>query len=88
MIERVRGNGRVDLVTHSGGANVALASHSEHVENLVMMRENEKHLAKILFAPGDGTALADRDAMLFCSGHRGLAADPSVHRAMIRALRE
>lgn len=52
------------------------------------LREHEKHLAKILFAPGDGTALADPDAMLFCSGHQGLAADPSVHRAMIRALRE
>ncbi len=52
------------------------------------LRENEKHLAKILFAPGDGTALADEDAMLFCSGHQGLASDPSVHRAMIRALRE
>ena len=207
MIERVRGNDRVDLVTHSAGATVALASQSEHVENLVMiapvrhgtveafrifarperfirrtfhpamvatwpfvfellpndgrvfvdeqgnlleddlrnpetwkrragfspppswlleptpslrpartmilsgdcvptaqrilargdgtyafypsdLRQNEKHLAKILFAPGDGTALADRDAMLFCSGHQGLAADPSVHRAMIRALRE
>lgn len=52
------------------------------------LRENEQHLAKLLFAPGDGTALADPDAMLFCSGHQGLAADPSVHRAIIRALRE
>jgi pimeloyl-ACP methyl ester carboxylesterase len=52
------------------------------------LRENEKHLAPVLFAPGDGTAVAGPDAMLFCSGHQGLAADPSVHRAMIRALRE
>jgi hypothetical protein len=52
------------------------------------LREQEKHLAKVLFAPGDGTALADPDAMLFCSGHQGLAADPSVHRAVIRALRD
>ncbi|MGZ5432714.1 MAG: hypothetical protein ACXWH7_07260 [Thermoanaerobaculia bacterium] len=48
----------------------------------------KKHLAEILFAPGDGTAVAEGDAMVFCSGHQGLAADPSVHRAMIRALRE
>ncbi len=209
LIERVRGNGRVDLVTHSAGAVLALALESDHVENIVMiapvrrgsieafrifvrperflrrafapemvatwpfvfellpengrvfvneegtlldrdlwdaktwpfdaaaqlknarafrdelrsrkpdakltvvagdcvptavrvlarrdgtyafypsdLRENEKHLAPILFAPGDGTAVADEDAMLFCSGHQGLAADPSVHRAMIRALRE
>jgi len=57
------------------------------------LREHEKHLARILFEPGDGTApvssaKAGGEAMLFCSGHQGLAADPSVHRAMIRALRE
>jgi Alpha/beta hydrolase family len=52
------------------------------------LREGEQHLVPILFAPGDGTALADEEAMLFCSGHQGLAADPSVHRAIIRALRE
>ena len=52
------------------------------------LRENEQHLARIMFAPGDGTALADEHAALFCSGHQGLAADPSVHRAIIRALRE
>lgn len=210
LIERVRGNGKVDLVTHSAGALVALAAESPHVENIVMvapvrrgsteafrifirperfvrrtygpemvatfpfvfellpedgrvfvdeegkpldrdlwraegwpplfdtrllaearafrddlaarkpsakvtvlagdcvptarkllarrdgtyvfypsdLREHEQHLAKILFAPGDGTALADPDATLFCSGHQGMAADPSVHRAIIRALRE
>ena len=52
------------------------------------LRTGEQHLVKIMFAPGDGTALADADAMLFCSGHQGLASDPSVHRAIIRALRE
>jgi hypothetical protein len=206
LIERVRGSGKVDLVTHSAGSIVALAADSPHVENIVMvapvrygtleafrifvrperfvrrtfpaemvatfpfvfellpedgrvfvdeegklldddlhdpetwqrragfspplpkrgglkpalhskitilsgdcvptarrllarrdgtyafyrseLRPNEQHLAKLLFAPGDGTALADPDALLFCSGHQGLASDPSVHRAIIRALRE
>ncbi|HUR79431.1 MAG TPA: alpha/beta fold hydrolase [Thermoanaerobaculia bacterium] len=212
LIERVRGNGSVDLVTHSAGAMVALASQSEHVENIVMvapvrrgsleafrvfmrperfirrtftpdvvatwpfvfellpengrvfvdergraldrdlwdpktwpvdvrqqltdarafreslktpkaklhviagdcvptairvlarsdgtyafypndLRENEQHLATVLFEPGDGTvpvssAKAGGEAMLFCDGHQGIAADPSVHRAIIRALRE
>ncbi|HVE70432.1 MAG TPA: alpha/beta fold hydrolase [Thermoanaerobaculia bacterium] len=37
LIERVRGNGKVDLVTHSAGAIVALALESEHVENVVMV---------------------------------------------------
>ena len=57
------------------------------------LRENEKHLAAILFEPGDGTvpvssAKAAGPAMLFCDGHQGIAGDPSVHRAIIRALRE
>jgi pimeloyl-ACP methyl ester carboxylesterase len=53
------------------------------------LRENERHLAPILFEPGDGTvpASAAGEAMLFCDGHQGIAADPSVHRAVIRALR-
>lgn len=207
LIERVRGNGKVDLVTHSAGSIVALALDSPHVEHLVMvapvrrgsleafrvfvrpehflrrtfgpemvatwpfvfellpeegrvfvdeegraldrdlwdastwpvevheqlanarafratlyaprakvtvlagdcvptarrvllrrdgtyafypsdLRESERHLAPILFAPGDGTALPDPDATLFCDAHQGLASDPSVHRAIIRALRE
>ena len=50
--------------------------------------EHEQHLAPLLFVPGDGTALPDADALLFCSGHQGMAADPSVHRAIIRTLRE
>lgn len=53
------------------------------------LREHEQALRNILFEPGDGTvpvssAKADQ---LFCDGHQGLAADPSVHRAIIRALR-
>ena len=217
LIERVRGNGKVDLVTHSAGAIVALAVDSEHVEHLVLvapvqrgsleafrvfmrperflrrtftpdivatwpfvfellpengrvfvdeegrpidrdlwdpkawpfevsqqlararafrttlrtcgegrdrpactviagdcvptairvlarrdgtyafypdeLRENEQHLRSVLFEPGDGTvpvssAKANGEAMLFCDGHQGIAADPSVHRAIIRALRE
>ena len=207
LIERVRGNGKVDLVTHSAGTMIALALDSPHVENIVMvapvrrgsveafrifmrperfvrrkfapeivatwpfvfellpedgrvfvdeegraldrdlwdpqswpfdvtrqladarafrnelppprakltilsgdcaptarkvlarrdgtyafypsdLRANERRLTKILFTPGDGTTIADPDALLFCSGHQGLAADPSVHRAIVRALRE
>lgn len=57
------------------------------------LRAGEEHLAKVLFEPGDGTvpvssARGAGQAMLFCDGHQGLAADPSVHRAIIRALRE
>ena len=57
------------------------------------LREHEQHLRDLLFEPGDGTvpvssAKADGGAMLFCDGHQGIAADPSVHRAIIRALRE
>jgi pimeloyl-ACP methyl ester carboxylesterase len=212
LIERVRGNGKVDLVTHSAGAIVALALDSDHIENIVMvapvqrgsleafrvfmrpehfirrtftpdivatwpfvfellpengrvfideegkpldrdlwdarswpvdvsrqlanarafrnelrpprahvtviagdcvptavrvlarrdgtyafypsdLRPNEQDLANLLFEPGDGTvpvssAKAGGEAMLFCDGHQGIAADPSVHRAIIRALRE
>lgn len=57
------------------------------------LRDNERHLARILFEPGDGTvpassARAGGNALLFCDGHQGIAADPSVHRAIIRTLRE
>lgn len=50
-------------------------------------------MARILFEPGDGTvpvssARAGGGAILFCDGHQGIAADPSVHRAVIRTLRE
>ena len=57
------------------------------------LRPSERSLEKILFEPGDGTVPvsssdADHDALLFCDGHQGIAADPSVHRAIIRKLRE
>lgn len=53
------------------------------------LRDNERHLAALLFEPGDGTVPVSSagEATLFCDGHQGIAADPSVHRAMIRALR-
>ena len=57
------------------------------------LRPEEHSLERILFEPGDGTVPvtssdAAHDALLFCDGHQGIAADPSVHRAIIRALRE
>jgi pimeloyl-ACP methyl ester carboxylesterase len=57
------------------------------------LRENEKRLAPMLFEPGDGTvpvssAKASGDALLLCDGHQGIAADPNVHRAIIRTLRQ
>lgn len=53
------------------------------------LRDGERQLASLLFEPGDGTVPVSSagEAMLFCDGHQGIAADPSVHRAMIRALR-
>ena len=53
------------------------------------LRESERALTRVLFEPGDGTLPASSigEATLFCDGHQGLAADPSVHRAVIRALR-
>jgi pimeloyl-ACP methyl ester carboxylesterase len=57
------------------------------------LRTDERSLERTLFEPGDGTVPvtssdADHDALLFCDGHQGIAADPSVHRAIIRTLRE
>jgi pimeloyl-ACP methyl ester carboxylesterase len=53
------------------------------------LRDAERPLASSLFEPGDGTVPVSSagEAMLFCDGHQGIAADPSVHRAVIRALR-
>lgn len=58
------------------------------------LRAGEEPLRRALFEPGDGTiplssatATASRPE-LFCDGHQGLAADPSVHRAIVRTLRE
>lgn len=55
------------------------------------LRLDEKHLAPLLFEPGDGTvpvSSAGRDAQLFCDGHQGIATDPNVVRAIVRTLRE
>ena len=54
---------------------------------------SERSLAATLFEPGDGTvpissAAANEKPTIVCDGHQGIAADPSVHRAMIRTLRE
>ncbi|MDQ3281778.1 MAG: alpha/beta hydrolase [Acidobacteriota bacterium] len=53
------------------------------------LRPTEQHLAPVLFEPGDGTVPVSSagEALLFCDGHQGIAADPNVHRAIIRALR-
>ena len=55
------------------------------------LSDQEKPLAATLFEPGDGTvpvssARAGGEAELFCDGHQGIASDPSVHRALLRAL--
>jgi hypothetical protein len=52
----------------------------------------EGHLAGEIFEPGDGTVLVSSAAggietRLFCDGHQGIATDPNVHRAILRALR-
>ena len=57
------------------------------------LRDHERPLAALLFETGDGTvpissARAGEDAQLFCDGHQGIASDPSVHRAVLRALRD
>ncbi|HYS54916.1 MAG TPA: hypothetical protein VER58_14255 [Thermoanaerobaculia bacterium] len=54
---------------------------------------DEKKLASLLFDAGDGTvpissANVDGNAMIVCDGHQGIAADPTVHRAIIRTLRQ
>jgi pimeloyl-ACP methyl ester carboxylesterase len=52
----------------------------------------ERKLATLLFEPGDGTvpisSAKDETAMIVCDGHQGIATDPSVHRAIIRTLRQ
>ncbi len=57
------------------------------------LKPNERKLQSTLFEPGDGTvpissAAAGSEAMIVCDGHQGIAADPTVHRALIRTLRE
>jgi hypothetical protein len=57
------------------------------------LRPGETDLGDEFLEPGDGTipirsaTRGHKDRVsLFCSGHQGLAADPSVHRAVVRAL--
>ena len=74
----------IRVLTRSDG------THALYPEDL---RRGEDHLTAVLFEPGDGTvpvssASERAEPLLFCDGHQGIAADPSVHRAMIRALRE
>jgi pimeloyl-ACP methyl ester carboxylesterase len=56
------------------------------------LRPGERRLARLLFEPGDGTiplssARTAGEPALFCDGHQGIAADPNVHRALVRRLR-
>lgn len=52
------------------------------------LRDGEQPLARELFAPGDGTAVAHDANVIVCDGHQGIAADPTVHRTLVRLLRE
>ncbi|MFP5246366.1 MAG: lipase/acyltransferase domain-containing protein [Thermoanaerobaculia bacterium] len=57
------------------------------------LRPEETRLRPILFEPGDGTIPLSSAAALVrpqivCDGHQGIAADPTVHRALLRILRE
>lgn len=57
------------------------------------LRQSEQKLAAELFEPGDGTvpissARGSGQALLYCDGHQGLAADPHVQHTLIRTLRE
>ncbi len=52
----------------------------------------EERLRPVVFEPGDGTIPLSSAAALarpeiFCDGHQGIAADPSVHRALLRIFR-
>ena len=55
------------------------------------LRSEEAHLRGLLFEPGDGTVpvsstRGEGEVRLFCDGHQGIATDPNVHRAVLRAL--
>jgi pimeloyl-ACP methyl ester carboxylesterase len=57
------------------------------------LASSEQSLRPLLFEPGDGTVpLSSASSMqppeLFCDGHQDIAADPAVHRALIRILAE
>lgn len=56
------------------------------------LRPGEEKLRPVVFEPGDGTIPLSSAAALarpeiFCDGHQGIAADPSVHRALLRIFR-
>lgn len=53
------------------------------------LRAHEQSLHDVLFEPGDGTVPRSSagEATFLCDGHQGIAADPHVHHAVIRALR-
>ena len=56
------------------------------------LRKQEESLLRVVFEDGDGTvpissANPSGEALLFCDGHQGIAADPNVHRAILRLLR-
>jgi hypothetical protein len=55
------------------------------------LRADEKRLASTLFEPGDGSitessAAIEKNPVLFCDGHQGIASDPQVHREIFRVL--
>lgn len=58
------------------------------------LRPGEEPLGRLLFEPGDGSVTRSsargggNRGQLFCDGHQGIAADPNVHRALIRILLE
>lgn len=56
------------------------------------LRPDQEKLRTMIFEPGDGSiALSSAAALarpqIFCDGHQGIAADPNVHRALLRILR-
>ena len=54
------------------------------------LTQNERRLEPLLFEPGDGTVPISSagEGFTVCDGHQGIAADPTVHRAILRTLRE
>jgi hypothetical protein len=57
------------------------------------LQTSEESLKSELFEAGDGTvpissARGRGDAIVFCDGHQGIAADPNVQHTLIRILRE
>ena len=56
------------------------------------LRPGEATLRSRMFEPGDGSITVSSalvlgvPSQLFCDGHHGIASDPNVHRALLRAL--